>query len=406
MAKHSIYVNFRVKKSRKNKDGLSPIECVISVNGERTSFFIGKQIKAEDWNEKNQKVKSSCKDADLINDYIYKLRGKFFEKENELIGRGFLVTAQLLKDAVNDNIGELRQKTLMEVFDAYQEIRKGMVGKTIVKDTFYHNELTGRYLRDFIKVKMNREDVLLGEVKLNFIHGFHSYLLSGKNLCQNGAIKHLKFLKFLMNYSVANGYITVNPLAIYKVEKEPVDIDYLDEFELRKIINFDSVSARLMRTKDAFLFGCYTGLSYIDIKTLRKEHFETDSEGRIWIKKKRVKTGVLSRIPLLPMAKILLEKYKDFGGEAVMPIQDPADVNANLKDIALMCGINKHVTFHTSRHTFASTVTLANNISLEVVAKMMGHTNTRMTSHYAKLIDKAIAEQMDKLINEDNTEKN
>lgn len=401
MGKHSVNVNFRVKKSRKNKDGMSPIECNICVNGERSSFFIGKQTKAEDWNEKKQNVKSSGKDANLINDFIYQLRGRIFEKENELLGRGYLITAQLLKDAANDNIEELKQKTLMEVFDSYQEIRKGMVGKTIVKDTFYHNELTGRYIRDFIKTKLNREDVSLSEVKLNFIQGFHSYLLSGKNLCQNGAVKHLKFLKFLMNYSVANGHIYVNSIANYKVEKQPVEIDYLDEFELRKIINFDSPIARFMRTKDAFLFGCYTGLSYIDIKTLRKEHFETDSEGRIWIKKKRVKTGVLSRIPLLPMAKILMEKYKDFGGDAVMPIQDPADVNANLKDIALLCGINKHVTFHTSRHTFASTVTLANNISLEVVSKMMGHTNTRMTSHYAKLIDKTIAEQMDKLMEED-----
>lgn len=401
MGKHSVNVNFRVKRGRKNKDGLSPIECHICVNGERACFFIGKKIKAEDWNEKNQTVKKSSKDADLINDFIYQLRGRIFEKENELLGRGFLITAQLLRDAVNDKVEVLKQKFLMEVFDSYQEIRKGMVGKTIVKDTFYHNELTGRYLRDFIKAKLNRNDLMLGEVKLNFIQGFHSYLLSGKNLCQNGAIKHLKFFKFLMNYSVANGYITVNPIATYKVEKQPVEIDFLDEFELRKFINFDSPIARFMRTKDAFLFGCYTGLSYIDIKTLRKEHFETDSEGRIWIKKKRVKTGVLSRIPLLPMAKIILEKYKDFGGDAVMPIQDPADVNANLKDIALLCGINKHVTFHTSRHTFASTVTLANNISLEVVSKMMGHTNTRMTSHYAKLIDKTIAEQMDKMMEED-----
>ncbi|MBQ0156322.1 MAG: site-specific integrase [Bacteroidales bacterium] len=401
MGKHCTSVYFVIKKSRKDKAGLSPIECYINVNAERVMFYTGKKVKESDWDAKKQLVKGKSEEAGLINDFHYQLRNKIFAKEVELIGRGFVISAQLLKDAVNDNVDELKQKTLMNVFDEYQNIRKGMVGKTIVKDTFYHNELTGRYLRDFIKTKLNRDDIMLGEVKLNFIHGFHSYLLSGRNLCQNGTIKHLKFLKFLMNYSVANGYITVNPIAIYKVEKQPVEIDFLDELELRKIINFDSPLARFMRTKDAFLFGCYTGLSYIDIKTLRKEHFETDSEGRIWIKKKRVKTGVLSCIPLLPMAKIILEKYKHWEGEEVMPIQDCADVNENLKDIALLCGINKHVTFHTSRHTFASTVTLANNISLEVVAKMMGHTNTRMTSHYAKLIDKTIAEQMDKLMDEE-----
>ena len=141
---------------------------------------------------------------------------------------------------------------------------------------------------------------------------------------------------------------------------------------------------------------CFTGLSYIDIKTLTPEHFEKDSTGRIWIKKRRVKTGVLSRIPLLPIAKLILDKYK--GGEKLLPIQDPADINKYLKDIAILCGINKRICFHTSRHTFASTVTLANNISLEVVSKMLGHTNTRMTAHYAKLIDKCIGEQMDKLM--------
>lgn len=141
---------------------------------------------------------------------------------------------------------------------------------------------------------------------------------------------------------------------------------------------------------------CFTGLSYIDIKTLAPEHFEKDNTGRIWIKKRRVKTGVLSRIPLLPIAKLILDKYK--GGEKLLPIQDPADINKYLKDIAILCDIKKRITFHTSRHTFASTVTLANNISLEVVSKMLGHTNTRMTNHYAKLIDKCIGEQMDKLM--------
>lgn len=167
-------------------------------------------------------------------------------------------------------------------------------------------------------------------------------------------------------------------------------------FFMKKNWDLDTPLPRLERTKDMFLFGCFTGLSYIDIKTLAPEHFEKDNTGRIWIKKRRFKTGVLSRIPLLPIAKLILDKYK--GGEKLLPIQDPADINKYLKDIAILCDIKKRITFHTSRHTFASTVTLANNISLEVVSKMPGHTNTRMTTHYAKLIDKCIGEQMDKLM--------
>ena len=213
---------------------------------------------------------------------------------------------------------------------------------------------------------------------------------------QNSSTKHLKFLKKLLNLAVSNSYISNNPVNAYKIERIPVEIDFLDEEELRKIINFDTPISRFEKARDFFLFGCFTGLSYIDIKTLAPEHFEKDSEGRIWIKKRRIKTGILSRIPLLPIAKLILDKYK--GGNRLIPIQDPADINKYLKDIAILCNINKRITFHTSRHTFASTVTLANNISLEVVSKMMGHTNTRMTTHYAKLIDKCIGEQMDKLM--------
>ena len=206
----------------------------------------------------------------------------------------------------------------------------------------------------------------------------------------------MKFLKKLLNIAVSNSYISYNPVAAYKVEREPVEIDFLDEDELRRIINFDTPLPRLERARDMFLFGCFTGLSYIDIKTLTPEHFDTDGAGRIWIKKRRVKTGVLSRIPLLPIAKMILDKYK--GGDKLLPIQDAADVNKYLKDIAILCGIDKRITFHSYRHTFATTVTLSNNISLEVVSKMMGHTNTRMTTHYAKLKDRCIGEQMDRII--------
>ena len=229
---------------------------------------------------------------------------------------------------------------------------------------------------------------------MNFIKEFHIFLL--EKMGQNSCSKHLKLLKKIINIAVANSYMTFNPFAPYKVERTPIEIEFLTEEELRRIINFDTPLPRLEKAKDMFLFGCFTGLAYIDIKTLTREHFESDGSGRIWIKKKRIKTGVLSRIPLLPMAKMILDKYKD--SDKLIPIQDPADINKYLKDIAILCNINKRITFHTSRHTFASTVTLANNISLEVVAKMMGHTNTRMTTHYAKLVDDAIAKQMDDIM--------
>lgn len=395
MEKHCTTVYFSLRESKQNKKGESPIEVSISANGERVYFSSGKHVKTSDWNKTKQVVKGKSEDSNLINSYLVQVRNKIYEKEIELIKKGFVVTATLLRDAYLGRIESLNEKTLFDVMTIHNDEQERMVGKGVSKATFWVSVYTYRLLKEFVEQKYKRGDVYLRELTPNFIQSFHVFLKSDKNMAQNSATKHLKLLKKVVNLAVVNSYIAYNPFITYKVEREPVDIDFLDEEELRKIINFDTPIPRFERARDMFLFGCFTGLSYIDIKTLKPEHIEKDGMGRIWIKKRRVKTGVLARVPLLPIAKMILDKYK--GGDKLLPIQDPADVNKYLKDIAILCNINKRITFHTSRHTFASTVTLSNNISLEVVSKMLGHTNTRMTTHYAKLVDKYIGEQMDSI---------
>ena len=396
MVRSSFSILFFIRESKARKNGNVPIEVMITVNGERNSFSTGKQIAIEKWDKTKQQVKGKDQETQNLNNYLKAIKAKLYQKEAELLERGFIITAQILYDAYFDKVESLKERSLFEVFEEHNQEQEKLVGNGVSKATHWVSVYTIRLLREFVHQKYKREDLYLRELNLNFIQSFHSFLRIDKGMAQNSSTKHLKLLKKIINLSVANSYMAFNPFSTYKVEREPVDIDFLDEEELRKIINFDTPLPRLERAKDMFLFGCFTGLSYIDIKTLTPEHFEKDSTGRIWIKKRRVKTGVLSRIPLLPIAKLILDKYK--GGEKLLPIQDPADINKYLKDIAILCGINKRICFHTSRHTFASTVTLANNISLEVVSKMLGHTNTRMTAHYAKLIDKCIGEQMDKLM--------
>lgn len=396
MVRSSFSILFFIRESKARKNGNVPIEVMITVNGERNSFSTGKQIAIEKWDKTKQQVKGKDQETQNLNNYLKAIKAKLYQKEAELLERGFIITAQILYDAYFDKVESLKERSLFEVFEEHNQEQKKLVGNGVSKATHWVSVYTIRLLREFVQQKYKREDLYLRELNLNFIQSFHSFLRIDKGMAQNSSTKHLKLLKKIINLSVANSYMAFNPFSTYKVEREPVDIDFLDEEELRKIINFDTPLPRLERAKDMFLFGCFTGLSYIDIKTLTPEHFEKDNTGRIWIKKRRVKTGVLSRIPLLPIAKLILDKYK--GGEKLLPIQDPADINKYLKDIAILCGINKRICFHTSRHTFASTVTLANNISLEVVSKMLGHTNTRMTAHYAKLIDKCIGEQMDKLM--------
>ena len=348
-------VYFSLRESKQNKKGLSPIEVSISTNGERTYFSTGKQVRSIDWNKDKQSVKGKGEDAQLINSYLTQLRNKIYQKEVELIQKGYLITANLLKEAVLDKVDALNEKTLLEILKEHNAERKAMVGKTVAPATYWVFEYTERLLKEFIQSKYQRDDLYLRELNLSFIQGFHAFLLSEKKMGQNSSTKHLKFLKKLLNLAVSNSYISYNPVNVYKVEREPVEIDFLDEEELRKVINFDTPIPRFERAKDMFLFGCFTGLSYIDIKTLTTAHFEKDATGRIWIKKRRVKTGVLSRIPLLPIAKLILDKYK--GGDKLLPIQDPADINKYLKDIAILCNIKKRITFHLARHTFASTIT-------------------------------------------------
>lgn len=396
MVRSSFAILFFIRESRVRKDGTASIEIVLTVNGERCAFSTGKRVKSCNWDKTKQQVKGKDEEAQSLNNYLKAIKAKLYQKEAELLDRGFIITAELLRDAYFDKVESLKEKTLFEVFEEHNREQEKLVGNGVSKATYWISVYTVRLLKEFVQQKYKREDLYLRELNLNFIQAFHSFLKIDKGMAQNSSTKHLKLLKKIINLAVANSYMSINPFITYKVEREPVEIDFLDEEELRKIINFDTPLPRLERTKDMFLFGCFTGLSYIDIKTLAPEHFEKDNTGRIWIKKRRVKTGVLSRIPLLPIAKLILDKYK--GGEKLLPIQDPADINKYLKDIAILCDIKKRITFHTSRHTFASTVTLANNISLEVVSKMLGHTNTRMTNHYAKLIDKCIGEQMDKLM--------
>ena len=352
MVRSSFAILFFIRESRVRKDGTASIEIVLTVNGERCAFSTGKRVKSCNWDKTKQQVKGKDEEAQSLNNYLKAIKAKLYQKEAELLDRGFIITAELLRDAYFDKVESLKEKTLFEVFEEHNREQEKLVGNGVSKATYWISVYTVRLLKEFVQQKYKREDLYLRELNLNFIQSFHTFLRIDKGMAQNSSTKHLKLLKKIVNLAVANSYMTTNPFITYKIEREPVEIDFLDEEELRKIINFDTPLPRLERAKDMFLFGCFTGLSYIDIKTLAPEHFEKDNTGRIWIKKRRVKTGVLSRIPLLPIAKLILDKYK--GGEKLLPIQDPADINKYLKDIAILCDIKKRITFHTRSHSVFS----------------------------------------------------
>lgn len=397
MAKNSTTISYSVRPSKKNKKGESPIGVTISSGGQRIYMSTGRFVPASMWDGNKQRVRGTSDEANVLNEFLTEFKNKIYRKEIELIKHGYVSTPELLKDAMLNNVDELQQHRLMEVLREHNEEKKKLVGISIAEDTYSCYLRTETLLKQFLKEKYKRDDIYLHELTIGFIEDFHTFLLSRTKMRQNTTCKHLKFLKKIVNDSVARGYLPANKLAIYRVERTPTEPVFLTEEELRRIINFETPYKHLERTRDAFLFSCFTGLAYIDIKTLTKEHIERGEHGKMWIKKHRIKTGVLSRIPILPMAKMIMDKYKDTDPNFLIPIQGVSEVNEYIKSIAVLCGIDKHLVFHSARHTFATTVTLSNNISLEVVSKMMGHTNTRMTTHYAKLLDKCIEEQMEKI---------
>lgn len=395
MERHTFTVNFWASPSKARKTGLMPIYVTIRMNGERATFTTGKYIHPNDWDEVKQRARGTSDSAQAINNHLLQLRNKIYKKELELMDRGYIINATILRDACLEKVESIQKKTLCQVFKEYIVDAKKSIGIEVTKDTVYSYERTYDLLKDYMKVKYKRTDFALQELNYSFIEMFNVYLRSELNHKKNTAVKHLRCLMRVVNVAVANRYLSFDPFLNYKVQREIPERVFLTEEELRRLINKDFSIKRLERVRDLFVFCCFTGLSYSDVKTLTPEHFETDEYGRVWIKKKRVKTGVLFRVPLLPIPKLILEKYK--GGDKLLPIVDRSSTDAYLKEVAELCGINKNISSHTARFTFATTVTITNRISLEVVSKMMGHTNTRMTSHYAKIVDKYIGEEMDKL---------
>ena len=398
MINKSIYnLSFIVRPSKVNKVGKAPIEVLITLGDERVVFSTGKLVAIESWNKDKQCIRGVNPEAVSLNEYLKNMRVRIYDEELKLVKHGFAVTATLLRDALLNKVELIKEETILGIYRKHNELQFKQIGMGVSKGTYANSKHGLNLLEKFINDTYNRDDVFLRELNRDFIEEFRIWLLTEHQLSHNGAVKYLALLKKVVNRAVANNKMSFNPFATYRLERQTVSPDFLTEEELRKIINFNSPLPRLEQTRDMFLFACYTGLSYIDVKTLKPEHLERDKQGRMWIKKHRVKTGVLSRIPLLPSAKMLLDKYA--GNETLMPIFSPKDINLFLKDIAILCNIDKRITYHTARHTFASTVTLANNVSLIVVSKMLGHSNVRMTEHYAKLVDTCIGEEMDKLMN-------
>ncbi|MBD0833222.1 site-specific integrase [Aestuariibaculum sediminum] len=391
---------FWVNTSRiKNKE--VSLYARITVDGKRANISLKRRIPLSNWDSNKGKAKGSKQEAKALNKYLNQVRAKIYQSYEDLISEDKLITAQLIKSRF---LGEDRNfKTLLELFEYHNEISK----EQLTSHTLRHYKVTQGYLKKYLDIKLATTDVKLGELSYGFIVDFEYFIKSyqpedhQRKMSHNTAMKHLQRLRKMVTMAYHMEWIDKDPFVRFKTSFENRRREYLSETELMSLEKFNSSVDRLNLVRDLFLFSCYTGISFIDIHDLTPEQIMLGIDGNDWVISERQKTSTSIRVPLLPKAKALVEKYKEHprvvcsGG--IFPKISNQKVNSYLKEIADLCKINKNLTFHIARHTFATIITLSNGVPIETVSKLLGHTKIATTQIYARVLDQKVSEDMGKL---------
>lgn len=389
---------FYAKKTKGNSK-ISAIYMRITVDGKRTEISTGKTIKTSEWNSKSSKMSGRNSLAKNLNSFLEGLRTEVFESYIYLTNNRKMITCESLKNRFL-RIDE-RKITLVDAFKDHNDQIKELIGKGFAHGTWQRYETSLRHTQQFMKWKYNISDIYVSEITPLFVTDYEFFLKTVRNCANNSAVKYIKNFQKIINICLDNEWMTKNPFANYKSRIIVNDVRFLTEAELEIIKDKNFKVERLRIVRDIFLFCCFTGLAYSDVKKLSNENIVNGSNGEKWIKIKRTKTKVESSIPILPIALDILEFYrtnhKCISDEKLLPVYSNQKINEYLKEITALCELDFDISFHTARHTFATSVTLNNGVPIETVSKMLGHTNIRMTQHYAKIQDRKIGEDMDLL---------
>ena len=393
---NSFAISFYLRKIRLNLDGKAPIYLRITVRSKRAEFSVQRKVKPALWNSAAGKVMGADPSASEINTHLDEIRHKLYRIHSKLLAKGKPFDATIIRDKFLG--GGKREKTLLVLYEEHNSQIKQLVGKEYSLGRYYQHKRTKNHLSSFISSEYQKEDITLKKVDLEFINRFEHYLLTNNAGGRNTITKYLTNFKKIMRIAFANNWIKKDPFYHWKAVWKPVEREALNENELRQLIDSKLSGDRLNQVKDIFIFCCFTGLSYSDVKKLSSNHIVFGMNGQKWIKTKRTKTKTKSSIPVLPMAENILEKYANFHEQSksalLLPVISNQKMNDYLKEIAVILKINKNLTFHLARHTFATTVTLANGVPIESVSRMLGHRSLRTTQIYAKVIDKKLQEDM------------
>lgn len=396
--KNNLKFHVYPKACKANKQGLIPIYIRITLNSVRWEYSTKHFIDIKNWDAKNSKIKGNGKEASTINGQVEIVKTKVNSILLEYNFKDEVLELDSIKQAIQGNTK--KQRTLIPIFQHHNEQMKALVPQEYAPGTLERYETALMHTQDFLHHQYKIKDIELDKINHAFIMDYDFYLKTVRNCSNNTTIKYLKNFKKIINLCLANDWMQKDPFINYKAKLDNVDRIFLNEQEIETIYQKEFSVKRLNLVKDIFIFSCYTGLAYVDIANLTKKHIVNGIDGNLWIHTKRQKTDTTTKVPLLAIAQEIIAKYANHptcSTGKLLPIYINQRMNAYLKEIAALSGIDKELTFHCARHTFATTVTLSNGVSIESVSKMLGYTNIKTTQHYARITEEKISQDMEQL---------
>ncbi len=373
-------INFVCRQSKSGKDGLSPLELYVIIDGKRRYVSLNRRINPKAFNNKRQMVKGDTQ----TNEYIEAVRMKCYTLQTEMLKRGLLFTADTFVYAFKYGIKQ-NSISVYALFDEFmvkqQEKRK--VG-LITQAVYVKYKCTIRYSKEAMKT-----DKMMNELSTSDMEDIYTYMLG--RMANNSAICYMRKLKTILIYAIREGYITTNPIS-FKFHKDKVKTEPLTLEEVRRIRTKVLGSRSMENVRDLFIFQCYTGLAFYDMSSLTQKDIKVDDDGKEWIVKERIKTGVMAYIPVLPVVKEILVKH-----QYLLPTLSNQKYNSYLKEIQEVCGIKKTLHSHLARHT-CGTLLLNAGVDMLTVSKVLGHSSTKTTEAvYAKLLPSTIMQRVEEV---------
>ncbi len=397
MNEKKLTLRFVISLSKINKRGLCPISCRITFNKKRKPFSTGLFVNPAHWNAKKQVIISKEPNAEYINAQILLIQ----QKINKAYLSLQLKSADYTIDDIYDcYLGKVIKKedTVVHYFRSYLIHLSKLIGKDIREATYKKSKYVCDDIEAFIKHKYNKKDISLKSLKLQFLDDFEYYLKTVKGQKQITINKAIQRFKKPIKVAVSQDYLDKDPFLMHTSKRVKNEVVFLSVAELKKLENYQFTQPRLQVAKDWFVFSCYTGLAYNEINRLSKQHIVRGFDGQLWIQMIREKTQKPISVPILPNAEELLAKYSIENSNKIFQVISNQRYNSYLKEIAHILGINKRLTTHTARKTFASTVLLYNDVPMEIVSELLGHSSITITEEsYGKVVQKKVSEAIKKL---------